>query len=272
MTDNEKKEIHVNDIIEIATTGSPPPLYNTQEMGGVVVKTYPFIRGHRKFRQVSDKEYSSNDYSMLVVHKNEIEKQLKLNRDYCVEECYIIKQHAFQWFHSKFETITISEKEYRKLRLFASTVGLCIAWTQHGMTEGHIQRIKKLKELNSELKINPASSDSLFFDIAELIDMAQVQLKTIDRVVSRSVDLYKEYLALHSQLYHFDIEKLLTEMDTEPYGQHQSKRDWVQNKWPEIRDKKDSDNQADLEIQKMYKEKFDKKISTSTIQRYTGRQ
>lgn len=57
------------------------------------------------------------------------------------------------------------------------------------------------------------------------------------------------------------------------YGHHSENREWVKSKWNEIREGKPSDRQADFEIQKLYKDKFNGlSISRSQIQRFTGRQ
>lgn len=57
------------------------------------------------------------------------------------------------------------------------------------------------------------------------------------------------------------------------YGAHQEREEWVKNEWFKIREKKNSDRKADLALIDAYKEKYNGEIiSTSTIQRFTGRQ
>ncbi len=57
------------------------------------------------------------------------------------------------------------------------------------------------------------------------------------------------------------------------YGLHQENEEWVKRKWSEIRENKPSDNQADIELIKLYRKEFNgMTISKSQIQRFTGRQ
>lgn len=56
-----------------------------------------------------------------------------------------------------------------------------------------------------------------------------------------------------------------------PIHGHAENEEWVSKKWNEIRKNKPSDRQADLALQDLYKEKFERIISTTQIQRYTNR-
>lgn len=269
MTDYKKKQIDVDDLIQLAIEQEVPPLYNTREIDGIIVKTYPFIRGHSKIykQDLPEKDINQKDYSLLAAYKNELENQLQLNRKNCVGRYNMIRMKISRWFNGKFQLMTVNNEEDKALSMFASTVDTMLYWTMLG---SEIEMI--IVDLKGDIYTPKIEIQDTVFDIDELIKEIEKPLQKIERVVSNSVDLYFEYVNIHSRLYEFDADEFMKGLSTE-YGIHQSKEEWVNKTWDKVRKEKKSDRQADLEVQKLYKEKYNGvEISTSTIQRYTGRQ
>jgi len=142
MNNDKKKQLAVDDIIQIATEQKLPPLYHTREINGVIVKIYPFIRGHSKIynQDLPEKDIGKKDYSLLSAYKSELEDQLELNRKNCIGQYNNIKLAISNWLTEKIQSTHLNNTDERELIRFAFTINTFLYWTMLGV---EVDRIKE---------------------------------------------------------------------------------------------------------------------------------
>lgn len=233
MNNDKRTQNTPEELIQFALEQETPPLYRTREIDGVIVKYYPFIDNRSKIRKhkIPVKDIEQKDYSLLSAYKSELENQLKLNYKYCTNQyTHVIKNQIRNWLENKFEKAgwpLDSNKGKRRqfpLLLLVShihTLYFLILRGEEGKSA--LKKIKVLKIRYSDMAFNTPTEyneyreeyESVISNISDLLDKLNWRLKIIERVVSRSVDLYLEYANIQSYLYDLNLEEVLAINNTE---------------------------------------------------------
>jgi len=245
MNKDKKKEVFSRDeLIQCATSHGIPSLFNTIENDGFIVKEYPFIRGCSNIYESEWPEINvpEENYTLLSLYKNEIEKQLELNRKHCVGYYNGIKAATSNWLNEKFNLIGFTQvyengAYSRKVKLNVSTkdellmfmfqIDTMIYWLMLGVELAVIKKDLQTDGYKPVIYVEKTtrSNDSVVFDIDELIEKIQPYIVKIERVVSRSVDLYFQYVNYHASIYNFDIDKFVDQVKTQ-HNESNLPADW----------------------------------------------
>lgn len=284
----QKQRDKVEELISFANDAPVPPLYHSREIDGIIVKHYPFIRGnsaiYKRKQPIPKLDIATKDYTLLSSRKNELEDQIELHRKYCIGQYSDIKLATKHWLNDKVQRIgwaddLLDDSERERVNIFMSQIWTMQYWIMLGVEMDRIRKDLK-KTFSSAYEVEPVifidKPNPISFDIDELIERIKIPVEAIERIVSRTVPLYFEYVNIQSRLYEFDLDslqKMFNEnQESEPYGTHQANEKWVASTWDDVRKKENSDNKADEKVKEMYKAEFNGiSISKRTIQRFTGR-
>lgn len=222
-SDKNKSFINTDDLIKYAISAKVPPLTNSTEIEGIIIKDFPFIRGNSAIFEWKYSNYkteiSSDNLTLLSAQKNEILNQMELNRNYCIGKYNEIKLCTDNWLREKFQTFGwdsfyISNSELTTLNTFLTQINRMQSWLMIGMEMDYIlQKLEKNYSAEIEVEAGLHMKSTVSLDINELINITSTLTKSIESIVSRSVPLYFEYVNIQSMLYQIDIEELFNEID-----------------------------------------------------------
>lgn len=231
MKEEEKKLAHekqngiVQELISFANNAPVPPLFNSIEIDGVIVKQFPFIRGNSALYQrdepIPELDIQTTDFTLLSSRKNELENQIELHRKYCIGQYNDIKLATKLWLNDKVNRIgwtndLLDDSERDRVNIFMSQIWTMQSWIMLGVEMDIIRKDLK-KSYSPTVEVEPIifsnKPNPISFNIDELIEEIQAPVESIERIVSRTVPLYFEYVNIQSKLYEFDIKKLFKEID-----------------------------------------------------------
>ncbi len=222
MNTNRKKTLSA-ELIDIANGSQVPPLYHTAEIEGIIVKHYPFFRGNsaiynRKdpFPKLDITTNNLSDFTALSARKNELENQIELHRKYCVGQYSSIKLATHNWLNNIIQGCTddlIDNSEMDRITDFMAQIWTMQHWIMLGVEMDVIRKDLK-KSYSSTVQVDPVHYFPMNFDIDELIEKINTQVAAIERIVSRTVPLYFEYVNIQSIVYELDLEFLLETLES----------------------------------------------------------
>lgn len=241
MGNNKTTQKSPEHYIQFALKPEIPPLYDSVESSGIIVKFYNFISNHERIRdrEILVTKIEQNNYSMLSAYKSELENQLELSHDYCIDQYDAIKNEIRSWLEDKFDRAdwprNSNEVNERKRTLFKCMTheiyifvyflqyGEMIEWRQQEPVYLLSDQLKESKHYSNRKlsKTKPSELEGVFepapefvwhavhYNISELLKNLSLELKNLERVVARSADLFLEYLNVQVHLYGIDPEEIL---------------------------------------------------------------
>ena len=225
MNNDKKKRAIVEDLISFANDSPVPPLYHSKEIDGIIVKHYPFIRGnsaiYNRKEPIPKLDIATKDYTLLSSRKNELENQIELHRKYCIGQYNHIKLSTKLWLNEKVQRIgwaddLLDDSERERVNIFMSQIWTMQSWIMLGVEMDIIRRDLK-KTYSSTVEVEPVifidKPNPIVFDIDELIERIKIPVEAIERIVSRTVPLYFEYVNIQSLLYQIDVKELFDKID-----------------------------------------------------------
>lgn len=225
-SDQNKSFITIDDLISYAISAKVPPLTNSIETEGIIIKEFPFIRGNNAIFEWKYSSYktdiSSDNLTLLSARKNEILNQIELNRNYCISKYNEIKLYTDNWLREKFKKLGwdgfyISNSEQTSLYTFLTQINRMQSWLMIGMEMDYIlQKLEKYYSPEIEVEAGLHMKSIITLDINELTNISNSLIKSIESIVSRSVPLYFEYVNIQSILYQLDVEELFNKVNKSP--------------------------------------------------------
>lgn len=213
----------VNNYIRIAIDVDPPPLFNTLEMDGMIIKEYSFIKEAISkddyAKEDFQEEFTEGQYLLNIGYKREIEDQLNINRSHCLKQYDKIKQLVADWINSGFKDVAkpLDLKKGPQLQVSPGHEGLITIFFQQinknirYIMNGVKYDVVKNKEPNEF--VFEVNDSSLAFSEEEFFEVIEKPLQTINRIISRSLKLYYEYVAIHSLIYGLKPEAILNKSE-----------------------------------------------------------
>lgn len=222
-SDKNKSCITTKDLIKYVNSPQVPPLTNSIEIEGLIIKEFPFIRGNSAIFEWKYSNFksdiSSDNLTLLSTQKNEILNQIELNRNFCIEKYKAIKLSTGSWLRKKFQRFGrdefyISNSELANLNTFLTQIYWMQDWIMIGMEMDYIlQKIEKNYPSEIIVEAGLYMKTTVTLDINELIKISTPLIESIESIVSRTLPLYFEYVNIQSLLYQIDVKELFDKID-----------------------------------------------------------
>lgn len=195
----------INSIIQFNETIIPPDPIQYFEKDGVVFKVYNFLTAHPSFPLMfndnSTTDYLDSDFGRLTVYKNEIEKQLDINSQFCFTSLKSVIDHAKSEIYNMF--LESSEQSKDKLIKDLKNVNALFHNFFNGLYFGinyDELMYTYIMDLSGNKEIWRVGKLFVF-----VLDDSREELEPIHRIISNSLGLYKNYLKMHSWIFKIDM-------------------------------------------------------------------
>ena len=219
MKTEDNKHLSVENLISIAIDQQVPPLYNTIEVDGIIVKEYCFIRGNKEVVNGKDNipaiNIQSSNLDVLTGRKNEIESQIELHQRHCISSYKAMLFDTRIWLEGKFNHLLdlrgVNDAEMQKLQRFVFAIHTMLSWIMVGAEKE--TALDMLKDEYPPFEIL-YQNNTTRFDIYEFADNIKNPVDRIHRIVLRTAPLYLEYLKIQSVLCDIDVDRLIEALES----------------------------------------------------------